>query len=290
MRSLSKEQIQAISDVVKLRKTKVSDNAKWRAIVQFAELHDVEINKKYIFFSAEHRQKLRQSVIDQNKFDPMYDDFNDDRIGISVKTNNDKLAGIRPEDDFVLVKWLSIEVGGLALSRLSSLRMPICETLNFIKQQNITSVLVVENLDIFSHIDDFSLPLGANPILVVYRGGGAHSSAGSTSLLSNGSQAVKVIYFGDFDPEGLKIGLTMKNVSHFVFPELAFLTSKTKKELNEISFVDDYRKQHRATKFISGQSLNNETVKHLNFIRQNELSIKQQHMLAHKLPLILVRR
>jgi len=96
-----------------------------------------------------------------------------------------------------------------------------------------------------------------------------------------------IIAFTDLDPAGLQIAHTLMGVTHCLVPQLALTAAAELLGIGQINSTYDFDKQAKQTKYLQHADL--KRWQELAFwLTQHSISIKQQHLLAHGLELVLV--
>lgn len=207
-----------------------------------------------------------------------------DRLQMSNLHSNEKFAGINPNDYFVLLKTiktpLTCVANELKLINGIAVRAPI-EQLN---KHLIKQLVVVENQIVFDNIHLAKLPKELEQAVFIYRGND-HLATGCYQLLRQLStlctqDEVSIIAFCDFDPAGLEIALTLPNCDKLIVPKLD-------ESLLAKNSVDDFLQQHGNMQFISREQ-SHAIASIVDVVKQNKISIKQEHMLAQGNELRLV--
>ncbi|MEW6998696.1 hypothetical protein AADZ86_13495 [Colwelliaceae bacterium BS250] len=199
-----------------------------------------------------------------------------DRLQMSNLYSNEKLAGINPNDYFVLLKTINTPLtcidSHLNLVNGFAVRAPIEQIDNHLIKQ----LVVVENQIVFDNIHKAKLPIELQQAVFIYRGHD-HLATGCYQLLRqlstlNAKGEVSIIAFCDFDPAGLQIALTLPNCNKLIVPNL-------NEELLAKNSVNDFLQQHSNMEFLNNTQ-NNAIAEIFDNIKNNKLSIKQEHMLA----------
>jgi hypothetical protein len=262
-------------------------NPKWQQIYRELEIGEPDASYKWLFLSAQDLAQLRQDVKKHLGLDLLFDDFNVDRMAMSAKSHNEKLAKIRPEAEYVLLKFLGFQSPPVAISALSSLRIPLDEAQKHCRELYVAAILVVENLDVFDVIHQARLPEDLTNLMVIYRGSGHHSPIGVRHFLQAMAGELPIIAFTDLDPAGLQIAHTLMGVTHCLVPQLALTAAAELLAIGQINSTYDFDKQAKQTKYLQHADL--KRWQELAFwLTQHSISIKQQHLLAHGLELVLV--
>ena len=248
---------------------------------------ELDESEKYLCFAPKDFELLRQSVLALMGLDLRQLDFNVDRMAMSAKSHDEKLAKIRPEAEYVLMKYLGFESSPTGISTRTSLRIPLDEAQKHCHELNVAAILVVENLDVFDVIHQACLPQDLTHVMVIYRGSGHHSPIGVRHFLQAMADKLPIIAFTDLDPAGLQIAHTLMGVTHCLVPQLALTAPAELLAIAQINSTDDFDKQAKQAKY-----LQNAELKHWQklavWLNQHRISIKQQHLLAHGLELVLV--
>ena len=287
MVSLTPQQFQLLKNAVKKRSLKLKFTPNWQAIYRELEIGLPDESERWLFFTAQDLVKLRQDVKDHLGLDLFYDDLNVDRMAMSAKSHNEKLAKIRPEAEYVLMKYLGFESSPTGISTRTSLRIPLDEAQKHCHELNVAAILVVENLDVFDVIHQARLPQDLTHVMVIYRGSGHHSPIGVRHFLQAMAGRLPVIAFTDLDPAGLQIAHTLMGVTHYLVPQLALTAAAELLAIGQINSTYDFDKQAKQTKYLQHADL--KRWQELAFwLTQHSISIKQQHLLAHGLELVLV--
>lgn len=287
MARLGQQQLQLLENAFIKRSPKVKLTANWRAIYRELEVGELDGSEKYLCFAPKDFELLRQSVLALMGLDLRQLDFNVDRMAMSAKSHDEKLAKIRPEAEYVLMKYLGFESSPTGISTRTSLRIPLDEAQKHCHELNVAAILVIENLDVFDVIHQARLPENLTHVMVIYRGSGHHSPIGVRHFLQAMTDKLPIIAFTDLDPAGLQIAHTLTGVTHYLVPQLALTAPAELLAIAQINSTDDFDKQAKQAKY-----LQNAELKHWQklavWLNQHRISIKQQHLLAHGLELVLV--
>ena len=287
MARLGQQQLQLLESAFIKRAPKVKLTANWRAIYRELEVGELDESEKHLCFAPRDFELLRQGVLALMGLDLRELDFNVDRMTMSAKSHDEKLANIRPEAEYLLLKFLGFTSQPFAISALTSLRVPIDGAQDYCRTLKVSAILVIENLDVFDVIQQARLPVDLTNLMVVYRGSGHHSPIGVQHFLQAMANKTPIIAFTDFDPAGLQIAHTLTGVTHCVMPQLALSAPAQLLAIAQINSSSDFDKQAKQAKYLQHADLHN-WQKFACWISQHRLSIKQQHLLAHELELVLV--
>lgn len=287
MASLGQQQLQLLENAFIKRSSKVKLTANWRAIYRELEVGELDESEKHLCFAPKDFDLLRQGVLALMGLDLRDLNFNVDRMAMSAKSHNEKLANVRPEAEYVLLKFLGFTPSPLAIPALSSLRVPIAVAQDYCGEHNVSAILVVENLDVFDVIQQARLPEHLTHLMVIYRGSGNHSPIGVRHFLRAMAGKLPIIAFTDFDPAGLQIAHTLTGVTHCIAPQLALAAPLELLAIGRINSIDDFDKQVKQVKYLQYADLA-KWQPLANGLIQYHVSIKQQHLLSHGVKLALV--
>lgn len=287
MVSLTPQQFRLLKNAVKKRSSKIKLTPNWKAIYRELEIGQLDESEKHLLFTSQDLTDLRQLVRDCSGLDLFYDDLNVDRMAMSAKSHNEKLAKIRPEAEYVLLKYLGFESPPFGISARASLRTPLDEAQIHCDELDVNAILVVENLDIFDAITQARLPEELSRIMVIYRGSGHHFPIGVRQFLKAMAGKMPIIAFTDLDPAGLQIAHTLTGMTHCIVPQLALFAPSELLAIPQINSADDFAKQAPQAKYLQSADLKN-WQQLSRWLIQQRISIKQQHLLSHRLELVLL--
>jgi len=176
-----------------------------------------------ILFTAEHKERIR-ALLKMDNIDPATPQEAWDGQGRSAALDmgpDEKWAGEAVRGRRISVKALRgqpLVVGGdsLYLPALANLEWSVGEAVARLVH---ASVIVVENWETFERIDDLQIDLtraGNNP-LVIWRGGGQHSTTGAARDFLSG-YCRPVWSAPDYDPAGLAISVRLPNLAGVLAP------------------------------------------------------------------------
>ncbi|MDB2386386.1 hypothetical protein N9W21_03475 [Shewanella sp.] len=279
MARLTKVHANLIANVLRKRIGKVSFSANWQKIFAELEVGDVDESSRALRFSAEQLHQLNQMSTVYFGSELLNDSFEGTRTEVAKHSRYEKLAAITPDEQYVLLKPHPFYAG---LPLEYSLRIPLTHIIELLKSQAtpITHLVIVENLDAFDCWQQFSVDESLNNALVVYRGHNGLAK-GLSALLELLPQSIAVVAFVDVDPAGIQIALTTPKVTQLLAPSIEALLSL----VVSASASEDYTAQYKQLKYIRQQNHAWQVLQQ--FIIEHQVSIKQQHLLAHQLRLML---
>lgn len=280
-----------IATLLKSGKAKVAFSQNWRSIHRTLEVGLPDESGKHLCFDRTQLALLRQMVKLEDGLDLLFDDLQGDRCEFAAKSHNEKLAAIKPEANYLLCKFppawecsprLPASVS-LRLPASASLRLPVELALELCRVHRIQYLVLVENLDAFDRWHEFNVPGLLKDALILYRGSGNHSPVGVKHFLSRLATGPTLVSFPDLDPAGLEIAHTQRGVSQILVPlDLPHLLT-----LSQVNAREDFFKQSRQARYLDEARMG-QWLGLWHFIRRHQLSIKQQHMLAHRLEMTLL--
>ncbi|WP_434939858.1 DUF7281 domain-containing protein [Shewanella sp. HL-SH8] len=304
MAKLTKTQFNAIQTVVVNRSPRTKLTRNWQKIFDQFAIGEPDGADKYLYFSGKDRDLLREMAQLDTGFDVQDANFNQPRNTLAAQGKKEKYANIRPDANYVLVKLPHHCYPPFAAQY--SLRMTVEQVVDVCLQFNLQHLIVVENLDSFDEFKHFQFdpPLASitSQALIIYRGSGAHSPAGCKRLLHVIAQnevlqpIMQISAFTDLDPAGLQIAHLLQGCRYMITPSLVneavFSLSQPaqlfqQSPLSPLNDADDFDKQWRQQKYLSKLALH-DWGKLIDWLQQQRISIKQQHMLAHQLVLTLI--
>jgi hypothetical protein len=195
---------------------------------QWLEQHfDLYHNGKGFVFTEQSKTRFRQEV------ELLYPRINmrqglpsqQNRLEVVEFVNNDKLADIKPNDQYVLVTSqaaINVFARDVILAPTVSLRLPV----DAIDIANLKSVIIVENQDVFDVWHQVKLDSKYQHSLVVYRGNDKSLAKGVKTLVAQLVQGTEVLLFADLDPKGLEMAYTIQGVTGLLAPSLEDIQTK----------------------------------------------------------------
>lgn len=246
-----------------------------------------------LVFTADHKRALRILVKDEIDLDPFVDDLPDSRIDMARGYDNEKLAQKPASHDHVL---LNCPAGKLQLNgRRIDLEAPLIASAGLmalasgITEIGHASLVVVENLEIMPCCAEFIMPAPLHEALWIYRGDSATGARVDAchDLLCRHAAGKTVIVFSDMDPKGLEIALTMPAASHWLGPDETMWASCLKSKYASRSGFDVQGEAMAYLLSIDKTGLSTELAALMAALSDERSSFRQEHMLAHAVPLAL---
>ncbi|MCW3171819.1 DUF7281 domain-containing protein [Shewanella subflava] len=292
MAKLTKTQFNAIQTVVINRSPRTKFSSNWQKVFNQFAIGEPDGAGKYLYFSGKDHDLLREMALLDTGFDVQNVNFNQPRKTLAAQGIKEKYANIRPDANYVLVQ-IPLQCSPPFTTQYS-LRMTVEQAVTICADAQLQYLIVVENLDSFDDIGHFSFDTKLAAVfqqaMVVYRGSGPHSPAGCKRLLHTIAQndalhsRLKVVAFTDLDPAGVQIAHLLQGCGYLIAPDLVHLSIQALLKLND---TDDFDKQWRQQQYLQHAELH-QWRNLVNCLQQYRISLKQQHMLAHQLPLTLM--
>jgi hypothetical protein len=208
-----------------------------------------------------------------------------DRLAVVNYINNDKLADIRPSEQYLLATAkhgrLTVLTKELEIPQGASLRLPI----GLVDIGLLKTIIVIENMDVFDNWHLAKPPSELDDALVLYRGHERTISSGLKALLASLPNQVEVIMFPDLDPKGLENCFTTAKVRGILAPSVTDI----QRQLIEHSQSSKFLEQGHAMSYLKKQEHGGWQVL-ISHILENKLAIMQQSIVALELPLVYFRR
>ncbi|GAB3028766.1 DUF7281 domain-containing protein [Bowmanella dokdonensis] len=200
-----------------------------------------------------------------------------ERLAMASLLNQEKLADIRPDDQYVLVRQVAGDFSRAGvkagLPPQISLRLPV----DMLLKANPDTLVVVENLDVFDQWQQANVGAEILDSLVLYRG---HNSMtrGVKSLLQQVPPQTRVVLFCDLDPKGLEMGFTTPGNPQLLLP----VTLDEALALRSNGGI--FKKQARARAFLQRQSAG-AWKPWIDWVVKEHRAVMQQHLLEMQVPL-----
>jgi len=326
MASVTQSQLQVLARAAKQLLPRVAFNASWKKLYRLWEIGEIDGAEKYLYLTANDYVLLRKMAQIETGLDILALDFDMPRQQMSQSSANEKYANINPDADYVLIKLApkltQSHVAELAADSVvdvitalnSSLRVKVDNAVALCQRLNISQLIVVENLDSFDNVFAYSFSTNLQAIIdnsmVLYRGSHDYSPAGRKRFFHLIARLkVNVIAFTDLDPAGLMIANTLESCHSMIVPQLILESPDELLTLEQVNSSDDFYKQHKQWAYLKGllsqQASTIRVDEHsssgvtsrvycpqwlalVHWLGRNNVSIKQQHMLAKSLSLSLL--
>jgi hypothetical protein len=229
-----------------------------------------------IKLTASNRFFIREKVKDLVGFDPVDDPAEKleqcTTTENSERGKNEKFLSLKPRESYLEYRILSQDsettgyLGGEIYQVIA---------------HDISTVISIENFDTFASIQyaQLSEAIGSSEsIIIVYRGDNTASPKAVLTLRNNFQG--KWFHFGDFDPQGINIGIVEMRANALILPSLDGLRANL-----SLSQKDVFLRQNKNLIYAH---LKTPLSEYLELMEAKELAIMQQHICAHQLPLVNV--
>lgn len=270
-----------------LGKVKSTKSCQW-----IVDIHRLGyIDNGYWFYTEKDRVTVVNLIKSQLNIDLLSDAYPEQqsRIRVAANHNAEKRNALAVSEDFVLVNALNcvkINEKTIALSNIASLGLYLnVQTVQSIEHQYI---VLVENLAVMANLDKLILQDSAKHLinaLWVYRGDlkPQQHTGRAYDFFRRFKESHTLVCFADMDPKGLEISLT--SLATYVLSPIA----ESLKDFNVIGpDIDYFNQKSSIPTLLKQQPLLSVSCQRLfNAITQSRKTIKQEHMLAHQIPLSL---
>jgi hypothetical protein len=280
--TFSNREINSIKTVLRKHQKQVSANSLWRGL---CERYGVgRIGTRYIDLSLMDRERIRNAVKRECKFDPMHIELSGDRLQIASITQNEKRSGDKVFGDQLV---LASPGGGVIKTCNGELSTPLGTLVSvryeLLEIEAITTLVIVENGQLMTHWDYWAtLPwlLGSH---LIYRGHGENQNQ-VQMLVDSLSKDVDIICFPDFDPAGLDLALRYKP-NGLIIPKDWSEWSKEHDFVKRFNKHDSFFEQEAALGDWPQRHVqlkNNEVLTELvSHLRKERIAITQEHLVAN---------
>ena len=147
------------------------------------------------------------------------------------------------------------------------------------------TVVIIENGELIRDWSRLDLPKELSSSLLIYRG--HEEDAREVKQLLEMNPPAKSVGFYDFDPAGMSIGLS-NNHDAILVPADISLWTKENPEFNKFNQPDIFWKQVRQLKTAEMKACG-EACELLNLMRNQNIAVMQEHIIANKIPLKIIR-
>lgn len=265
-----------ISNALKKATEKVNYNGIW---LNFNLHYGIgERDGKFLKLSSSDRKKIAEITLSKTDLDPRRDNVCEltkmNRTEVAGISRFEKLLSIPPREKYVEIRILSES------SHPPGYQGVLVESL-ILSKPNI--VISVENFDTFSSLNLEDLPpffqTTKPPITLLYVGDNKASPKAVSEIKRRLDS--NWYHFGDFDPQGIMIGLRRMGVTKLIIPPLNDIPY-----LKSLSNTSLFRKQKTAYHFLLNNISRNKEI--LTSIGEYELAITQEVLVARKLKLHII--
>jgi len=227
-----------------------------------------------ITLTATNRAFIREKVKSLTGFDPVEEPA--EKLAQRTRTQNsefgknEKFLSLKPREVFLEYRILTLT--GDTLGYLGG-------DVNQVLELNVSTLISIENFDTFASIQYSQLSKvirEEKSIIVVYRGDNIASPKAVLALRNAYKGAW--FHFGDFDPQGINIGVVDMKAHGLIVPTIEAI-----QENLSLSQKDVYLNQNKQ---LIAAHIETSLAKHLRLMESEELAIMQEHICALQLPLV----
>lgn len=261
-----------------------------------------DLNKEWLTFSLENILALSKEVQDSKlRVDIRHDPYpnEEDRLKIAEKYRNEKENSYPVSKDFILINCLS----ELRINKILHTIAPITSLGIYIRADDIKSIehkniVFVENLEVMARLSDLNLSSLAENLteaLWVYRGDIRKQQSTSTAYqFFRRFKDNQRICFSDVDPKGIEIAitsdadywLTLENIEDFN-RTINLLEGSEEEWFKQGASIEFLQKEQVKQNVQFKNKLAWEPIFTASLAEQKTL--KQEHIIAHHLPLSLLK-
>lgn len=243
------------------------------------------IENGFFYFTAKDKQRLIELVAQEHNGLRLSDAYPEktSRTEIAQKHRNEKVSALNVSEDFVLLNSLH----SLRLNNQTIQNAPLSTLGHFICASEIetiehTQIVFVENLIVMANLSRLNIPDELKEALWLYRGDvQAFNQTGTAyTFFRRFQDSHRLICFSDIDPSGLQISLTSGATHGLTLSEISDLTIELQgnenewfKQKNAITYLNQYRALPRYYASL------------FNLMKDKHVTLKQEHILQHGLPL-----
>jgi len=242
----------------------------------------------YFYFDERAKQQLIEVVASEHVGIHLFRDpypIQQTRSDIANTQRNEKVGALKVSEDFILINSLEnllLNQQSISMSPLASLGQYVCAT--EIKTIEHRQIVLVENLIVMANLRHLNIPACLQEALWVYRGDvQAQQQTGTAYSFFRRFQAShQLICFSDLDPSGLQISLT-SNATHWLT-----LANRDDLHIALQGTEQEWFAQQKAISYLNNQvQLPEQCGALFHQMQQSQITLKQEHMLAHALELAL---
>ncbi|MCL1057517.1 hypothetical protein L2729_05835 [Shewanella gelidimarina] len=232
--------------------------------------------------------KVKQQLDAHLEFDPYPEPQS--RHDNSKTDRNEKLNSYPVSRDFILIN----SINGLKINKQLIAKSPFSSLGLSIKADEIDSIehpyiVLVENLTLMANLAQLILPEALKDALWVYRGDVKPSQQTGTAYQFfrrwQHNASYKLVCFSDLDPKGIEIAYTSQ-AHYWLSPTDCEAALAIAVKLEGIE--QEWHNQNEARLYLHGQKLlPAQCLLAFSLVNDQRITLKQEHMLSHHLPLQL---
>lgn len=242
------------------------------------------------FYTEQDRAAIIELVQRELHINLLFDHYPDKstRVDTALSHNNEKFNTLSVSNDFVLVNAMqTLQLNGqqIEVGAISSLGLYVeASKINSVEHQYI---VLVENLAVMANLQHLVLMDNAAHLknaLWLYRGDqkSIQSTHQAYAFFRSFSASHQLLCFADVDPKGLEIAISSSATK--------ILTVQTSMvETFNISGIEkDFYNQINSVNYLKNKTLSAECQNLVATICEHKKTIKQEHILAHQMPVAVV--
>lgn len=276
----------SITQVLASAMPQVKLTANWRRLYEEQGIGRISNCGKLLLLTAQHRQSLADLAQRELGVDPRQVSYaqvmSRSRTQAANTSNQEKGLSAAVRSNHLEVRSVTGRVGEYRHPHHGYLGLSVIDALTL----SFTHIMTVENFDTFLNLSsEHLLTLPAASTLLVFRGDNkAHP--GAVKKLLNGTTA-SLYHYGDYDPAGLRIGLNMPTGTQLLLPDLSQINTE---QFIKLTKLTTFAKQENILRQLERRAatLPVEMSAHLQFIRDHNIAITQESLMAKQVPLIMV--
>jgi len=254
--------------------------------------HVGEIDNGWFYFTDKDKQHLIQIVaLELNGTHLFRDNYPlpQSRTQIAKKNRSEKVGALKVSHDFILINSLGplrINQHVITKPTLSALGYYLCAS--EIETIEHAQIVLVENLIVMANLNQLNIPEQLKGALWLYRGDSQAQQQTGTAypFFRRFATSNQLISFSDLDPSGLQISLTSGATHWLTIANIDALDIKLEgpenewfKQHNAINYLEHYCKQ-------TGRLAPHCTML-FKRMKEVQITLKQEHMIAHSVKLTL---
>jgi len=249
-----------------------------------------EIDRAYLHFSYDQRLSLIKELKSQLALDVLTQEYLPrSRQDNATNKRNEKDNSYAVCRDFVLINSLgSLQLNGQVYPANSLTSLGLYVKAQEIKSIEHKQIVLVENLEIMANLPGLILPDELENALWLYRGDiQEKQQTGSAYAFFKrfDNDQHQLICFSDLDPAGIQIALTCAAQYWLTPDDSSVIQFSGAKDAEQ-----EWYRQDATVKYLNSyNNLPDKCQRAFALMLDNRKTLKQEHMLAHKIPLGLYR-
>lgn len=277
---IKKREYRLISAAVQSVAQEVEFNETWKAIHN--EFHIGKRQHRKLTLSATDRRALRDIAIQIVGLDPATTPYEEarsmTRTQAAKSQRNEKTLSKAVRSEYLEVRFFGEK---LVIYQTAGYRgMHLIDLVNI----DAECVVTIENFDVFVRLESKDLPdfFDGKECIIIYRGDNKASPRAVIDYLL--ATKIDSYHFGDFDPKGVEIGLSMPKVKGLIIPVMSAVSAG---ELSSFSQSNVFYSQELSLKALLKREVG-AIVEYIREIERQKLAVMQEHLIARMTPLQLL--